>query len=55
MGFIKLCQNAICKEEGQTLAEYGLVLVLIMVVAAVAVALLGNTIVNLFNQVVAAF
>lgn len=55
MGFIKLCQKAVRKQEGQTLAEYGLVLVLIMVVAALAVALLGNTIVNLFNQVVAAF
>ena len=55
MGFIKLLRSVVFKEEGQTLAEYGLVLVLIMVVAAVAVAVLGNTIVNLFSQVVAAF
>ena len=55
MDLIKSFRKSVYKEEGQTLAEYGLVLVLIMVVAAVAVALLGNTIVNLFNQVVAAF
>jgi Flp pilus assembly pilin Flp len=55
MSCIKLYRNAVCREAGQTLAEYGLVLLLIMVVAAVAVTLLGNAIVNLFNGFVAAF
>lgn len=55
MGFLKLFRSAVQKQEGQALVEYGLILLLIMVVAAVAVILLGNIIVNLFNQVVAAF
>ena len=42
------------KEEGQTLSEYALILILIAVVAIVAVTLLGNQITNVLNQIAAA-
>ena len=42
------------KEEGQTLSEYSLILILIAVVCIVAVTLLGNQIVNVLNQIAAA-
>jgi len=41
-------------EEGQGLAEYGLILALIAVVAIAALTALGNGIVGTLNQVVAA-
>lgn len=43
------------REEGQGLAEYGLILVLVAVVIVVVLALLGPAIGNLFSNVVAAF
>jgi len=39
------------REEGQTLSEYALILVLIAVVAIVAVALLGNQISAVINSI----
>ncbi|MBN1922316.1 MAG: Flp family type IVb pilin [Anaerolineae bacterium] len=39
------------REEGQGLAEYGLILVLIAVIVVVVVALLGTQISTLFSQV----
>ncbi|HOU12423.1 MAG TPA: pilus assembly protein [Anaerolineae bacterium] len=42
------------KEEGQGLAEYGLVLVLIAVVVVLAVMLLGPYIGNLYSSVMEA-
>ncbi len=42
------------REEGQGLAEYGLVLVLIAVVVFLVVALLGPYIGNLYSSVMAA-
>lgn len=42
------------REEGQTLSEYSLILILIAVVCIVAVTLLGNQIVNVLNQIAAA-
>lgn len=39
------------RQEGQTLSEYALILVLIAVVAIVAVALLGNQIVAVLNSI----
>jgi pilus assembly protein Flp/PilA len=47
-------RNIFRKEEGQTLAEYALILILIAVVAIVAVTLLGAQIVNVLNQIAAA-
>ena len=41
------------RDEGQDLLEYGLLMVLIAIVALAAVQTLGNTINNLFWQVIA--
>jgi pilus assembly protein Flp/PilA len=42
------------KEEGQTLSEYALILVLIAVVAIVAITLLGGQISSVINSIAAA-
>ena len=42
------------KEEGQTLSEYALILILIAVVAIAAVTLLGNQISDVLGQIAAA-
>lgn len=42
-------------EEGQTMAEYGVILALIAVVCIGAVGLLGQDILNAFNNVVDGF
>lgn len=39
------------REEGQTLAEYALILALIAVIAVVALIFLGGTITGLFSKV----
>ena len=39
------------REEGQTLAEYALILALIAVIAVLALIFLGGTITNLFSSV----
>ena len=39
------------REEGQTLSEYALILVLIAVVAIIAVTLLGNQIATVINNI----
>lgn len=44
-------RNFIRREEGQTLSEYALILVLVAVVAIVAVTLLGNQIVAVLNSI----
>ena len=41
-----------CKEEGQGLVEYALILVLVAVVVIVILALLGPSIGNIFSNVV---
>lgn len=48
--FRKLIRS-IRREEGQTLSEYALILVLIAVVAIIAVTLLGNQITAVINQI----
>ncbi|MDZ7369706.1 MAG: Flp family type IVb pilin [candidate division KSB1 bacterium] len=47
-------RNLFVKEEGQTLSEYALILVLIAVVAIAAVTLLGNQISQVLNDIAAA-
>ena len=42
------------REEGQTLSEYALILVLIAVVAIVAITLLGNQISAVINSIASA-
>ena len=42
-------------DQGQDLAEYGMLAALIAVVAIVAVALLGNTLATLWGNITAAF
>jgi Flp pilus assembly pilin Flp len=44
-------RNFFRREEGQTLSEYALILVLIAVVAIIAVTLLGNQITAVLNQI----
>jgi pilus assembly protein Flp/PilA len=39
-------------DEGQTMAEYGILIAVIAIVVVVAAALLGNSISSLFNHVV---
>ncbi len=47
----QMLRSLIVKEEGQTLSEYALVLVLIAVVAIAAVTLLGNQVSDVLNQI----
>lgn len=54
MSLIKFFRNFVRKQEGQTLSEYALILILIAVVAIVAVTLLGNQISGALNQIAAA-
>lgn len=51
MSLIHLFNNIRRKQEGQTLSEYALILVLIAVVAIVAITLLGNQISTVLNQI----
>ena len=51
MRIIHYFRNILKREEGQTLSEYALILVLIAVVAIVAVTLLGNQISAVLNQI----
>jgi len=48
---INFFRGLFSKEEGQTLAEYALILVLIAVVVIVAVRLLGVNITAIFNNI----
>ena len=41
------------QEEGQTLVEYALILVLIAIVVIVAVALVGTNVTAIFNEIAA--
>jgi pilus assembly protein Flp/PilA len=43
------------EEEAQGLAEYGLILALVSLVAVAALALLGGQITQVFNDIVASF
>jgi len=47
-------RNLLRREEGQDLAEYALLLVLIAIVVAVAVAALGPVIADVYDQIAAA-
>lgn len=51
MSIIKAFRNFIKKEDGQTLSEYALIIILVAVVAIVAVTLFGNQIVAVFNTI----
>ena len=46
--------SGIRKQEGQTLSEYALILILIAVVAIVAVTLLGTQITSVLNTIASA-
>lgn len=54
MYFLRLIRKLAREEEGQTLSEYALILVLIAVVAIAAVTLLGNQIIAVLNQIASA-
>lgn len=54
INFFRKCLQLVRKEEGQTLSEYALILVLIAVVAIVAITLLGNQISSVINSIAAA-
>jgi len=51
MFLIHFLKDIYRKEEGQTLSEYALILVLIAVVAIVAITLLGNQISTVLSQI----
>jgi pilus assembly protein Flp/PilA len=48
---LKSIRSFVRREEGQTLSEYALILVLIAVVAIVAITLLGNQISTVINNI----
>jgi pilus assembly protein Flp/PilA len=45
--------NLMKREEGQGMAEYGLILALVAVVVIAALSALGDGLINIFDQVVA--
>jgi pilus assembly protein Flp/PilA len=49
--FFRNLVKSVRREEGQTLSEYALILVLIAVVAIVAITLLGNQITTVLNSI----
>ncbi|MBN2089301.1 Flp family type IVb pilin [candidate division KSB1 bacterium] len=51
---ITYLQNLLKRQEGQTLSEYALILFLVVIVAIVALTLLGNSILNVLNQIAGA-
>ena len=51
MKAIQMIRRIARREEGQTLSEYALILILIAVVTIVAVALLGNQITAVLNTI----
>lgn len=51
---INFLRGLFSKEEGQTMAEYALILVLIAVVVIAALLLLGPAIANVYQQITAA-
>ena len=53
-GVVALFRRAWRDEQGQDLAEYGLLIALIAIVALAAVANLGTTIMNVFWSAIAA-
>ncbi len=54
MSIIHFFRSLFHREEGQTLSEYALILVLIAIVAIVAVTLLGNQISSVLNSIAGA-
>ena len=48
---MKDIKNLIKREEGQTMAEYGIILAVIAVIVAVAAVALGGRITDVFNSV----
>ncbi len=48
-------RREVVAEDGQTMAEYGLILAGVAVVVMVVVVALGNQLVTTFNDVIAAF
>ena len=51
MNLIRFFQSLSKREEGQTLSEYALILVLIAIVAIVAITLLGNQIAGVLTNI----
>ena len=47
-------RNLIKREDGQTLGEFVLILLLIVIVTIVALSLFGNTLLTLWNQIATA-
>ncbi len=54
-GSTKQVNNVLGKESGQSLAEYGLILLLVICIAVVALTLFGNRLLALFTQIINAF
>ena len=54
-GPIQALRFSVSRERGQSLAEYGLILLLVIGVAVVVLALFGNRLLALFTQIVNAF
>ena len=48
---IKISKSLLGKEQGQTLVEYALILVLISIVVVVILQLLGIDLINLFTNI----
>lgn len=48
---VRILRDPSCREEGQTLTEYGLLLFFIAIVAIVAVTFLGENISTIFSQI----
>ena len=53
--YLNVWMNSLKKEEGQGMAEYGLILALIAIVVAVALGLLGDAISGFFDGLTAEF
>jgi Flp pilus assembly pilin Flp len=47
---INFCQSYYLSDEGQTLVEYAMIILFVVVLAVVAVTLLGNSVVNVLWQ-----
>ena len=48
---VRILRNLSCREEGQTLTEYGLLLFFIAIVVIVAIVVLGEQISTIFSDI----
>lgn len=53
--FTRIINQLLCREEGQTLSEYGIIIFFLVIVVVGAVTLLGENILSIWTEVAGLF